>query len=203
MRTHGWGGATPATDDEAVERILDAASEAIEERGADIRIADVARTLGVSRQTVYNYFPGTNALLEAAATRSGVRFLQRLAQHLAPMTDPVEALVESLAFTLEWLPRDKHVQLMLVHDFTKASTGVTSEMGIKFGHGLLTGLNIDWAQYGLDNASLDDLAEYMLRIMQSFMIDPGRPPRTGEVLRGYLRRWVTPILTSEIASHRR
>ena len=62
MRTHGWGGATPATDEEATERILDAASEAIEERGADIRIADVARTLGVSRQTVYNYFPGTNAL---------------------------------------------------------------------------------------------------------------------------------------------
>ena len=52
MRTHGWGGATPASDDEAIERILDAASDAIDERGADIRIADVARTLGVSRQTV-------------------------------------------------------------------------------------------------------------------------------------------------------
>jgi AcrR family transcriptional regulator len=203
MRTHGWGGATPATDEEATERILDAASEAIEERGADIRIADVARTLGVSRQTVYNYFPGTNALLEAAATRSGMRFLQRLAEHLADMTDPVEALVESLAFTLDWLPRDKHVQLMLVHDFTKASIGVTSDMGIKFGHGLLAGLDIDWAQYGLDDAGIDDLAEYMLRILQSFMIDPGRPPRTGEVLRGYLRRWVVPVLTSEIASHRR
>lgn len=203
MRTHGWGGATPATDEEATERILDAASEAIEERGADIRIADVARTLGVSRQTVYNYFPGTNALLEAAATRSGMRFLQRLAEHLAQLTDPVEALVESLAFTLEWLPGDKHVQLMLVHDFTTASTGVTSDMGIKFGHGILAGSDIDWAQYGLDDAGIDDLAEYMLRILQSFMIDPGRPPRTGEVLRGYLRRWVAPVLASEIASHRR
>jgi len=203
MRTHGWGGATPATDEEAVERILDAASEAIEERGADIRIADVARALGVSRQTVYNYFPGTHALLEAAATRSGVRFLQRLADHLAHMTDPVEALVESLAFTLEWLPNDKHVQLMLVHDFTKASTGVTSDMGIRFGHGILAGLDIDWAQYGLDAAGIDDLSEYMLRILQSFMIDPGRPPRTGEALRRYLRRWVAPVLTAEIASYRR
>ena len=98
---------------------------------------------------------------------------------------------------------DKHVQLMLVHDFTKASTGVTSDMGIRFGHGILAGLDIDWAQYGLDDAGIDDLAEYMLRILQSFMIDPGRPERTGEVLRGYLRRWVAPVLTSEIASHRR
>jgi AcrR family transcriptional regulator len=203
MRTHGWGGATPATDEEAIERILDAASKAIEERGADIRIADVARALGVSRQTVYNYFPGTHALLEAAATRSGVRFLQRLAEHLAHMTDQVEALVESLAFTLEWLPDDKHVQLMLVHDFTKASTGVMSDMGIKFGHGILAGLDIDWAQYGLDDTGIEDLSEYMLRILQSFMIDPGRPPRTGVALRGYLRRWVAPVLTSEIASHHR
>ncbi len=174
MRTHGWGGAKPASDEEAIERILDAASQAIDERGSAIRIADVARTLGVSRQTVYNYFPGTNTLLEAAATRSGMRFIDRLAEHLAGITDPIDALVESLAFTLEWLPGDKHVQLMLIHDFTRASTGVTSDLGIRFGHGLLAGLDVDWAGLGLDDADLDDLAEYTLRILQSFMIDPGR-----------------------------
>ncbi|MBW0018269.1 MAG: TetR/AcrR family transcriptional regulator [Mycobacterium sp.] len=198
MRTHGWGGAAPASDEEAVERILDAASKAIDERGGDIRIADVARALGVSRQTVYNYFSGTPALLEAAATRSGMRFLQRLAGHLAGVTDPVDALVESLAYTLEWLPGDNHVQLMLIHNFAKASTGVTSEMGIRFGHGLLAGLDVDWAEFGLDDADLDELSEYTLRILQSFMIDPGRPPRTGEVLRAYLRRWVAPVLSSEM-----
>ena len=202
MRTHGWGGAKPASDEEAVERILDAASRAIEERGGYMRIADVARTLGVSRQTVYNYFPGTNTLIEAAANRSGMRFLERLRDHLAGITDPVDALVESLAFTLEWLPADKHVQLMLVHDFTKASTGVTSDMGIRFGHGLLAGLDVDWADLGIHDSDLDDLAEYTLRILQSFMIDPGRPERTGEVLRAYLRRWVAPVLQAEIASHR-
>jgi AcrR family transcriptional regulator len=167
-----------------------------------MRIADVARTLGVSRQTVYNYFPGTNTLIEAAANRSGMRFLDRLRDHLAGITDPVDALVESLAFTLEWLPDDKHVQLMLVHDFTKASTGVTSDIGIRFGHGLLAGLDVDWADLGIHDSDLDDLAEYTLRILQSFMIDPGRPERTGEVLRAYLRRWVAPVLQAEIASHR-
>lgn len=199
MRTHGWSGARPATDDEAIERILDAASEAIEQRGGDMRIADVARTLGVSRQTVYNYFPGTNTLIEAAATRSGLRFCEILSRHLAGITDPVEALVESLAFTLEWLPSDKHIQLMLLRDFTKASAGITSDVGIKFSHGILAGLDVDWTKLNLVDADLDDLAEYTLRILQSFTIDPGRPPRTGEVLRGYLRRWIAPVLTAEIA----
>jgi AcrR family transcriptional regulator len=200
-RTHGWGGATPQSDEEAVERILDAADQAIQERGADFRIVEVARALDISRQTVYHYFPGSNTLLEAAATRLGLRFLEHLAAHLAGITDPVEALVEALAFTLEWLPNDKHIQLMLTHDFTQTSTGVTSDISVTFGHGILAGLDVDWAQFGLDATGIDDLVEYLLRILQSFLVDPGRPPRTGDALRDFLRRWIAPVLSSEIAGH--
>jgi AcrR family transcriptional regulator len=106
MRTHGWGGATPASDEEANERILDAAGKAIDERGANIRVAEVARALEISRQTVCNYFPGNSRLVEAVANRSRLKFLERLAAHLIGITDPVDALVESLSFTLEWLPGD-------------------------------------------------------------------------------------------------
>ena len=49
MRTHGWSGSAPASDEEAIARILVAAGNAIDERGADFSIADVARTLGVTR----------------------------------------------------------------------------------------------------------------------------------------------------------
>jgi hypothetical protein len=48
-----------------------------------------------------------------------------------------------------------------------------------------------------DLDDLDDLAEYTLRILQSFTIDPGRPARTGELLRAYLRRWIAPVLSAE------
>lgn len=201
MRTHGWGGATPASDEEAVERILDAATAAIDERGANIRVADVARALEISRQTVYNYFPGNSTLVEAVAHRSGLRFIEQLAAHLEGLTDPVEALVESLSFTLEWLPDDKPVQLMLASDFGKTSTNVTSELAKQFGHGILAGLDVDWSALGLDDAGINDLVEYMLRILVSFMVDPGRPPRTGDELRGYVRRWVGPVVMSEIARH--
>jgi AcrR family transcriptional regulator len=200
MRTHGWGGATPASDEEALDRILDAAAEAIDERGANIRITDVARTLGVSRQTVYNYFPNTTALVAAAANRSAMRFIDQLARHLEGIPDPVDALVESLSYTLEWLPSDKNFQLVLAHDFPSASAGITSDLAIQFGHAVLQGLDVDWTGLGLDDEALDFLAEYTLRITQSFMIDPGRPPRTGSALRDYLRRWIAPIVEAQMGS---
>jgi AcrR family transcriptional regulator len=200
VRTHGWNGETPASDQEAIDRILDAADEAIAQHGANIRIVDVARTLGISRTTVYNWFPGPNTLVEAVANRSGLRFLERLAAHLAGISDPIDALVEALAFTVEWLPDDKPIQLMLANDFGKTSTGVTSDLAMQFGHGILAGLDVDWAQLGLDDDGIDDLVEYMLRMLQSFMIDPGRPPRRDATLRDCLRRWVAPVVKSKIAS---
>ena len=203
MRTHGWGGATPASDQEALDRILDAADEAIEARGANIRITDVARGLGVSRQTVYNYFPNTIALVQAAADRSGLKFTERCADHLKGITEPVDAMLEGVAFTLEWLPSDKNVQLLLAHDFGQVSAGITSDLAIQFGHGILQNLDVDWAELGLDDEALDFMAEYVLRIIQSFMIDPGRPPRKGKALREHLRRWIAPVLESQMANSRR
>jgi AcrR family transcriptional regulator len=195
MRTHGWGGSAPASDEEAVSRILAAASRAIDVHGADISIADVARTLGVTRQTVYRYFPSTDALLQAAAVQAANGYLDRLADHLAGVTDPADAAVEGIATTLEWLPSDKHMELLLGPDRAGAFTAdVTSDLAVKFARTMLSRFDVDWAGIGFSDNDLDELAEHLLRIIQSFVIDPGRPPRTKARLRRYLRRWVAPAL---------
>jgi len=197
MRTHGWSGSAPASDEEAVARILAAASKAIDTHGADISIADVARTLGVTRQTVYRYFPSTDALLSAAATNAASGYLDRLADHLAGIADPADAVVEGIATTLEWLPKDKHVGLLLGPDRAGAfSADVTSDVAVDFARTMLGRFDVNWAGLGYTDADLDELAEHLLRIIQSFVIDPGRPPRTGPQLRRYLRRWVAPALTA-------
>lgn len=196
MRTHGWAGVTPATDDEAKARILAAASQAIDVRGADISIADVARTLGVTRQTVYRYFPSTNALLIAAAEQSAAAFLDRLAAHLAGITDPVEAVTEGIATALEWLPHDKHIGLLLAPDRANAFTAdVTSDVAMQFATSMLRRFEVDWSAAGFSDDDLAELAEHLLRTIQSFVIDPGRPPRRGNELRRYLRRWVGSAVT--------
>jgi AcrR family transcriptional regulator len=191
VRTHGWSGAAPATDDEAIARILAAAGKAIDARGADFSIADVARTLGVTRQTVYRYFASTDALLQASAQRAATGFLDRLAAHLQGLTDPVEAVAEGIATALEWLPKDKHIGLLLIPGrATDFSQTVTSDVALRFANSMLRRFDVDWAGLGYTDRDLDDLAEHLLRIIQSFVIDPGRPPRHGKELRDYLRRWV-------------
>jgi AcrR family transcriptional regulator len=197
VRTHGWSGSAPATDDEAVARILAAAGKAIDAAGADFSIADIARTLGVTRQTVYRYFPSTDALLVAAAVHAASDFLERLAQHLHGITDPVEAVTQAIATALEWLPKDKHIGLLIEPGRANAHTeGVTSDVALQFANAMLRRFDVDWAGLGFTDDDLDELAEHLLRIIQSFVIDPGRPPRTGEDLRDYLRRWVGSAVTA-------
>jgi AcrR family transcriptional regulator len=196
VRTHGWSGSTPGTDDEAIARILDAAGKAIDARGADFSITDVARTLGVTRQTVYRYFPSTDALLVAAAVHAATGFLDRLAAHLQGITDPVEAVAEAIATALEWLPQDKHIGLLIVPGRATAHTeSVTSDVALQFANSMLRRFDVDWSGLGFTDADLDELAEHLLRIIQSFVIDPGRPPRRGDELRDYLRRWVGATVT--------
>jgi AcrR family transcriptional regulator len=197
VRTHGWSGSAPATDDEAVARILDAASKAVDERGSDVSIADVARTLGVTRQTVYRYFASTEALLVAAAVHAADDFLDRLAEHLRGLTDPVDAVTEAIATALEWLPKDKHIGLLIAPGRADEHTAsVTSDVALQFANAVLRRFDVDWGALGFTDDGLDELAEHLLRIIQSFILDPGRPPRTGEALREYLRRWVGSAVTA-------
>ena len=153
MRTHGWAGSAPATDEEAIARILAAAGKAIDERGADFSIADVARTLGVTRQTVYRYFPSTDALLVAAAVHAASDFLDRLAAHVKGVTDPVEAVTESIATSLEWLPQDKHIGLLVASGRANAHTeSVTSDVAVDFARAMLHKMDVDWADVGYSDA---------------------------------------------------
>ncbi|OBF40195.1 TetR family transcriptional regulator [Mycolicibacterium peregrinum] len=204
MRTHGWSGSAPASDEEAIARILVAAGNAIDERGADFSIADVARTLGVTRQTVYRYFPSTDALLVASAVNAASDFLDRVAAHLRGVTDPVEAVAEAIATALEWLPQEKHIGLLVAPGRANAHTeSVTSDVAVDFARALMRKLDVDWTGLGYTDAELDELAEHLLRIIQSFVIDPGRPPRTREALRSYLRRWVgSAVVAGNLAPER-
>ncbi len=145
----------------------------------------------MTRQTVYRYFPSTESLLVAGALHAADDFLERLASHLQGITDPVEAVSEAIATALEWLPKDKHIGLLIAPGSATAHTeSVTSDVALQFATSMLRRFDVDWAGLGYTDEDLDELAEHLLRIIQSFVIDPGRPPRRGEELRGYMRRWV-------------
>ena len=202
MRTHGWSGSAPATDEEAIARILDAAGKAIDAQGADFSIADVARTLGVTRQTVYRYFPSTDALLVAAAVHAASGFLDRLADTSAghhrsgrrrtrrPSPPPSSGCRRTSTSACSSMPGRPNPH----------TESVTSDVALDFAHSMVRRFDVDWAGLGFTDADLDELAEHLLRIIQSFVIDPGRPPRKGDELRDYLRRWVGAAIQPSAAA---
>jgi len=192
-RRHGWSGNTPASDEEAISRILDAADDIVAERGSAMRIADVARSLGVTRQTVYRYFPGTEALLLATAMRSGNGFLEQLAGHVGGETDAVTAVVEGLAFAIENLSKDDRITFMLSTRGEMAPS-LTADTALSFSRSMLHRYDVDWDANGFDEAALSELAEFLLRILYSFLVDSNQAPRSGPNLRTFLARWVGPAV---------
>jgi AcrR family transcriptional regulator len=204
VRRHGWGGDPPTSDEDAVRRILAATRACIDQGGPVTGIAEVARELGVIRQTVYRYFPTTKALLTATAIGAAAAFLDRLEAHLAGCEwSPAEAVVEAIAFVLEELPSEPYLGLLLTPGRIKVfSRDFTSETAITLGRAMIERFPIDWTSYGYDNDELNELVEQMLRITQSFVIDPGIPPRTADALRSYLTRWIAPSIIAISSSER-
>jgi hypothetical protein len=100
-------------------------------------------------------------------------------------------VAEGIATALEWLPKDKHLGLLIEPGRPNPHIeSVTGDVALDFGHSMVRRFDVDWAGLGFSDDDLDELAEHLLRIIQSFVTDPGRPPRTGVDLRQYLRRWV-------------
>lgn len=193
MRTRGWAGNVPASDEEAVARILEATRRTIDARGEQTSIADVARTLGVTRQTIYHYFTSTEDLLSATAADGAGDFLDQLALALSGITDPGAAVVEGIATTLERLPGDPYIGLLLRSDRESAfAVTVTTDTAHQFGRSILDRLDVDWA--GFDQQALDDILEMVLRTLQSFILAP--LPAPGQELRRLLRTWIAPAVTA-------
>lgn len=202
MRRHGWSGDIPADDDEAIARIIAATRNAIDERGT-VSVSEVAQTLGVTRQTVYRYFPTHEALLGATALSSVSGFLDRLAAHLGSITDPTEAVVEGIAYTFEQIAHDRYLSLVFQPGKASAFTaGVTSDMAISFGRSMLQRFDVDWRATGFTDSKLDELVEVMLRMLQSLIVDPGRPERRGRELRRFLRQWIGSSVSTQATASR-
>ena len=193
MRTRGWNGDIPASDAEAVARILAATRESIDERGEQTSLADVARRLGVTRQTIYHYFADTNELLGATAAEAAAPFLEHLTQSLRGITDPGDAVVEGIALTLERLPADPYVGVMLrMHRSAQFATIVISDTARLFGRVLLERLDVDWSVFTAE--ALDTILHLVLRTLQSLILTP--LDQSGESLRAFLRAWIAPAISA-------
>src|SRR5213596_305542 len=79
--------------------ILDAAAHALSEHGRSANMADVAEAAGISRATLYRYYPDREALLDALAAQALADAGSRLADaglERAPVEEAIERIVRAL-----------------------------------------------------------------------------------------------------------
>ena len=198
MRSHGWGGQPPADADEARRRILGATRARLTTTGTT-STAEIADALGVTRQTIYRYFPTTEDLLDAASMDAAgdlqEQLISHVVDHLAGSGDAADAAVEVVAYVYEHLRDDPVLNRLLAPGRISTTTAaLTAPSSIALGGKVIAGFGIDWSDAGLAENDQLELVEHLLRTLQSLVLDPGDPPRTGMELRAYLRRWVTPAL---------
>ena len=96
--------ATPAVSgvprhDRTAAAILTAAAHVLSEHGSSSNMADVAAAAGVSRATLYRYYPHRDALLDALATQALTDTAARFADaglERAPVEEAIERIVRAV-----------------------------------------------------------------------------------------------------------
>ncbi len=86
------------------ERILSATLGLLARRGVKrLGMQEVSEAAGVSRGTLYRYFPNKDRLLDAVAAYDEERFTLGLAEALAPVVDPAERIQALVAFAFDYI----------------------------------------------------------------------------------------------------
>lgn len=102
------------------ERILDAAEALFAQRGlSGVGVREIAQASGLTPASLYNHFPGKQALYEAVLER-GLRPLQELLESLAPRDLGPETVDELVAAIMQHLARRPHLPRLVFHE---ASSG--------------------------------------------------------------------------------
>jgi AcrR family transcriptional regulator len=199
MGHHGWRGNPPGTEDEARRRIVDAATACLDRAGlAKTSLSDVATEAGVTRQTIYRYFPRLADILSAVAIAGVEEFAGRMERHLTSFGSPAEVAVESVVFGVRAVPDEPYLSLLLQAGEGDFFTGaVTSREWLALGARILRNVPVDWASAGVTTEEdFAELAEILMRLFLSFLRYPSEPALTDDELRKLVRRWIGPALVS-------
>jgi AcrR family transcriptional regulator len=103
--------------DDTATRLLDAAAACISRVGvAKTTLDDVARSAGVARATLYRYYSGKPALLEALVARELETVRRRLAERAAAATDLTDTVVVLITAAAAEVQQHAALQFVLAHE---------------------------------------------------------------------------------------
>ena len=196
QRRKAWNGKSPKTEKEARRILLAVTQECIERHGgvSKVGLSDVANAAGVTRQTVFRYFPTADDLFNAAAVLASGGLLERMRARVLRRKGIAERIVETLVVAIGEIPNDSHLT-SLVHSGDPFA--ISSALKMSFTQDEMIALSD--GNRVLCERDRDELAEILLRLLKSFLEDPG-PTRSEKELRTFLYRWLIPVIEEKLES---
>jgi AcrR family transcriptional regulator len=156
-------------------RLLEGAYECIAEKGlAATSLEDAARAAGVSRATLYRYFPGgRDELVGAVITYETLRFFQTLADAVARAPDLETLLVDGIHFAHRAVETHAVLQKILETEPERLLPQLSLESARLVG--LISAFFEDrFAGHRLaEGVEPHEAAEYVARLALSFIGSPG------------------------------
>jgi AcrR family transcriptional regulator len=198
MSATQWGHHQADEADAARERIVDAAETAVQRWGvARTRIDDIATEARCGRTTIYRYFGNRDNVIIEVVLRQGRRHLATLLQHLSTLPDNPEKIVEAVVFAVELVRTDEHLRWAFRPDESPAQIeGLTEALYDLAAATWLDFLRVDPTLKAALRPGVDPAlaAEWVLRVMLSYLTFPGRTGQDRRAMRRQLRQLLVPAL---------
>lgn len=199
-----WGTATAASRDIARDHLLDAAATSLENKGLPgTTMEDIARQAGVSRATVYRYFPSRESVISGVILRSAERYLRRISARIAAHADLGSAILDFVEVTLRAAHREPIIGLLFGSDDELAGVGLAKGTSVALFELVAEFLRpvfaAHWDQLER-GVSVDDASEWILRAILSLLTVEGPRQRSPEGLDAFLRRFLLPPLLTTTRS---
>jgi AcrR family transcriptional regulator len=183
------------------DELLDAAYDAIVAGGYDgLRMAEVGRRTGVSRQTVYNEFGDKWGVLQAVAARETERFLRQVNAALAEHTDPIDGLRAAVDRALTLASDNPLVKAALGSPGSDQASQLLTTRGqqvLELSHQRLDAyVREHWPEMSADDANT--CVDIALRVVLSHIVNPGAAP---SVVADQVARVLGPFLLTSSGRH--
>lgn len=192
----------PEPGDDASERILAAAISQAEDFGVrHFTIDDVARRVGVSRVTIYRYFPKKDRLIEAVMLHELRRFLRDIDAAVAPYDTLEERLVEGFVFALTFLRKHRLLNRLLrtEPELVLPTLTVKAAPILAAAREFIAGYAHREAERGglpLADEDIEGLSELLVRGVLSFVLSPDSVLglKTQAEIRHFAEHYLAPTL---------
>lgn len=185
--TGSWGDTLDVHRTQQREAIFRAAVELVSEHGmAGVAMADVARRAGISRATLYKYFPGVEEILAGHMIQEVLREHLRLEEQLELVEAPLDRLRLVLGHLLAYFATPEHRADAAVVDPGRFSPAVAAEVRTAMDrlHAMIRDLVVEATASGAlrHDADPDFLAEVFQHLLTAGREMVVRGDRTAEAV---------------------